>query len=181
MPGAVVTCAAGTVCSINSATASGDSFCQVPAGFPSSHDCESQCIGICPADVNEPGRINFICTGPNRYRYCSEAFEDDQDRYCPLGQVCTIDAPCVSATTNSSLCSRPIDPTPNANTICIGKLDRAKYPLVPPDPYCQRYVYCRYHGGIAKGTIYRCPSRQQFNKLTGRCERSPVADCWNIF
>lgn len=131
-------CTSGSVCSINQISVAGG-ICQVPDMFPSSHDCESQCIGICPSSDLSPGQIRYICTGPNRYRFCNELYDDEDEYICPVGSICTIDAPCVRNGTNvAALCpnSNPINPDPN--TLCVGKLDRTRNPLVPPDPFCEK-------------------------------------------
>lgn len=134
--GAPTQCPSGTLCSI-----SNPSICAVPDIFPSTHDCESQCIGFCHGTANTPGQINYICTGPNTYRFCSELNDDGEENICQVGSVCTIDAPCVRNDTSvavAALCPNSNSINWDPNSLCVGKLDRSRNPLFPPDPFCEK-------------------------------------------
>lgn len=137
---------------------------------PAVYDCQGKCSGKCPdlpVDPNSDLPYSHVCLGPNTVRLCSN--EGSMKVTCPLGEICTASEVCArSNSINLPVCAEDVttttepppvtDPptetpaTPEVITttsqqppltpaeICNGKLNNAKYPLVPADPFCEKYV-----------------------------------------
>lgn len=124
-----------------------------------------------------------VCIANNGNNECASS--DSNLPMCPQGDISTSTSTPSTGTTSTST-ETPVTVTTTTTTsqvpltpdeICAGKPNQAKYPLSPPDPFCERYVWCRLSGGVVRGALATCPSKQLFNAPIGVCERGTVDGC----
>lgn len=161
-----------------------------PASGPFSQVCSGPSTFILCGD----GGLSFnltcpsgqVCIANNGKNECASS--DSNLPMCPQDDIST-SPPSTGTTSSSTETPISVTTTPSTTTttasqapltpyeICAGKPNQAKYPLSPPDPFCERYVWCRLSGGVVRGALATCPSKQLFNAQIGACQRGTVDGC----
>lgn len=127
---------------------------------PTTYDCQEKCSEECAPVKPGEGPFSIVCTGVNTLMLC-DSEGSIFNSTCPAGEVCTAANGCAPSNSNSPACTMsdittttPITTETAATTItsqttisqapltpdeiCAGKPNQAKYPLSPPDPFCER-------------------------------------------